>query len=95
MSKFEYLLVILGLYFLLPKIRFILKYLLKLARIVKQRPLLEKYKPLRQKAWALVTGCTSGIGEEITYRLAQEGYHIVLVGRSRDKILKVQNTIAM
>lgn len=43
--------------------------------------------------WAIVTGCTSGMGEEITYRLAREGINIVLVSRSLEKLEQVQAKI--
>jgi short-subunit dehydrogenase len=40
-----------------------------------------------------VTGCTAGIGEEITYRLAEDGFNIVLVGRSAEKVQRVQDEV--
>jgi hypothetical protein len=44
-AKFEVLLALLGLYVLLPKLCFILRFLMKLTKITKKRPLIEKYKP--------------------------------------------------
>ena len=41
----------------------------------------------------MVTGCTAGIGEEITYRLAENGFNIVLVGRSAEKVQRVQEEV--
>ena len=40
-----------------------------------------------------MTGCTAGIGEEITYRLAEDGFNIVLVGRSAEKVQRVQDEV--
>ena len=41
----------------------------------------------------MVTGCTAGIGEEITYKLAEDGFNIVLVGRSVEKVQRVQDEV--
>lgn len=38
--------------------------------------------------WAMITGATSGIGEGFADVLAKEGFNIILVGRSPDKLLK-------
>ena len=45
LAKFEALLALLGLYVLLPKLCFILRFLMKLTKITKKRPLI----PLAQK----------------------------------------------
>ncbi|XP_026728088.1 very-long-chain 3-oxoacyl-CoA reductase [Trichoplusia ni] len=39
-----------------------------------------------QGKWALVTGCTDGIGKEYARQIAQRGVNIVLVSRSMDKL---------
>ena len=44
-AKLEVLLALLGLYVLLPKLCFILRFLMKLTKITKKRALIEKYKP--------------------------------------------------
>mmetsp|Transcript_37976 Transcript_37976/g.49010 ORF Transcript_37976/g.49010 Transcript_37976/m.49010 type:complete len:339 (+) Transcript_37976:74-1090(+) len=43
--------------------------------------------------WAIVTGCTSGIGEAFSYRLAEEGMNIILISRSPGKLKTVSNNI--
>lgn len=49
---------------------------------------LVKYGP-----WALVTGCTDGIGRAFAFRLAQRGLNLVLVSRSHKKLETVSNEI--
>ncbi|XP_056168632.1 very-long-chain 3-oxoacyl-CoA reductase-like protein At1g24470 [Syzygium oleosum] len=49
---------------------------------------LVKYGP-----WALVTGCTDGIGRAFALHLAQRGLNLVLVSRNREKLKTVSNEI--
>lgn len=43
--------------------------------------------------WAVVTGCTSGIGEAFSFELASKGLNIVLVGRDKAKLAKLASQI--
>lgn len=43
--------------------------------------------------WAVVTGATSGIGESIAHELAKKGQNLLLIGRSIDKLRRVQSAI--
>ena len=93
MDYFEILLLILGLYTLAPFVMSFLS-LLKLTVLqgLKPKDILTSYTHDRTP-WALVTGCTSGIGEELAHQLASKGFNIVLVSRSMERLLKVQQSI--
>ena len=43
--------------------------------------------------WAVVTGCTGGIGREYALGLAKKGMSMVLVSRSRDKLEELEKEI--
>ena len=45
-------------------------------------------------SWAVVTGCTDGIGREYALQLARKGYQILLVARNADKLAAVADEIA-
>jgi short-subunit dehydrogenase len=36
----------------------------------------------KKGAWAVVTGCTDGLGKEFAFQLAQAGFNILLVARN-------------
>ncbi|KAG8069632.1 hypothetical protein GUJ93_ZPchr0006g43419 [Zizania palustris] len=52
-------------------------------------------KPLRQQysEWAVVTGATDGIGRAMAFRFVAAGLHLMLVGRSPDKLAAVSKEI--
>lgn len=43
--------------------------------------------------WALVTGASSGIGKEIVKQLANEGFNLVLVSRSKSNLSNIKEEI--
>ncbi len=42
---------------------------------------------------ALITGASSGLGRDFAYKLANDGYDLVLVARSKDKLNVIKNDI--
>ena len=45
---------------------------------------LERYGP--KGTWAVVTGCTDGIGKAVALELATRGFNLVLISRSIEKL---------
>ena len=43
--------------------------------------------------WAIVTGCTQGIGKSYAEELAQRGLNVVLISRTQSKLDKVANEL--
>ena len=42
---------------------------------------------------ALITGASNGLGKDFAKKLANEGYDLVLVARSEDKLDHIQNEL--
>jgi len=42
---------------------------------------------------ALITGASSGLGRDFAFKLAEEGYELVLVSRDIDKLESIQSKI--
>lgn len=56
---------------------------------------LSQFQPSNgKKGWAVVTGCTSGIGEGFAFDLARRGWNILLVSRSEKKLKELAVAIA-
>ena len=43
---------------------------------------------------AVVTGASSGLGEEFSRQLSKEGYHVIMVARRKDRLLAIQSELA-
>ncbi len=82
----EAVLICLGLYVILPKVLLLIESISKVVRC-RRRKLIAKFGGGEQ--WAAVTGCTAGIGEEMVSKLAAEGFNVVLISRSAEKLEKV------
>ena len=46
-----------------------------------------------KNSYALVTGSTSGIGLEISKDLAKRGFNLILIARTRDKLVRVSREL--
>ncbi|CDW72477.1 inactive hydroxysteroid dehydrogenase-like protein 1-like [Stylonychia lemnae] len=86
---FDYFAIFLGVYVLVPKL-YQIWMIIYTSFIVQKKDLKVLYGA---DSWALITGCTSGIGEELAHRIAQQGLNIILISRSLDKLTKVENDI--
>ncbi|CDW88728.1 short chain dehydrogenase reductase family protein [Stylonychia lemnae] len=78
---FDILAIILGAYVLIPKILEIVE-VINHSFMFKQYDIKTRY--YGKDSWALITGCTSGIGEEIAHRLGSFGFNLILVSRIAD-----------
>jgi len=47
---------------------------------------LKPVDPCKFGSWAIVTGCTGGLGQEFTHRCAAKGLNLVLISRSKAKL---------
>ena len=47
-------------------------------------------KKINNNKVAIVTGAGSGIGEAVALALLKEGWHVFLVGRNTDKLIKTK-----
>ena len=54
-------------------------------RVIMGSPVtLERYGP--KGVWAVVTGCTDGIGKAVALELASRGFNLVLISRNIEKL---------
>lgn len=89
---FDFVAIALGVYALLPKLYGVYLCLYK-SFFMKEHDLLARYGD-GNKSWVVVTGCTSGIGEELAKRFAQKGFNVVLISRSLERLQRVAKEIA-
>jgi 17beta-estradiol 17-dehydrogenase / very-long-chain 3-oxoacyl-CoA reductase len=47
----------------------------------------------KQNRWAVITGCTSGIGESFAKQLARAGFNVCLIGRNEESLRKLEQEI--
>lgn len=53
-----------------------------------------KIKPLQKEEWAIITGCTSGLGYSLSKQLADQGFNLVLIGRNNELLNKLVSDVA-
>lgn len=54
---------------------------------------LTQFQTKAKDAWAMVTGCTGGIGEAFAFELARRGFNVLLVSRSEAKLKELAAAI--
>lgn len=47
----------------------------------------------RTGKWACITGATSGIGEAFAKEFAKQGYHLILTGRNKEKLVSLSERL--
>jgi 17beta-estradiol 17-dehydrogenase / very-long-chain 3-oxoacyl-CoA reductase len=67
---------------------YVLRWLYRIARTIQQikfgtKVTVERYG---KGSWAVVTGCTDGIGKAFALELASRGFNLVLISRNIDKL---------
>lgn len=60
-----------------------------LARLFNKKTFWNKYK----NSWFAVTGCTDGIGRELSLQIAERGGNLVLISRNEQKLLDLKKEI--
>ena len=68
---------------------FIIRWTTRNIKVIKQiyygtKVSLDEYGP--KGSWAVVTGCTDGIGKAMALELASRGFNLALISRSIDKL---------
>ncbi len=46
-----------------------------------------------ERPWAVVTGCTDGIGKEFALQLAAKGYNVFMLSRDEDKLREMSDLV--
>jgi 17beta-estradiol 17-dehydrogenase / very-long-chain 3-oxoacyl-CoA reductase len=52
-----------------------------------------KIRPSKPNEWAIVTGCTSGLGYSLARQLAEQGFNLVLIARNKDLLEKLVSDV--
>ena len=52
-----------------------------------------RYGSMQQRSWVLVTGATDGIGRAMCLELARNGFNVLMLGRSQEKINQVMKEV--
>jgi len=53
----------------------------------------ETLSPTYPNEWAIVTGCTNGLGKSLSIDLAKQGFNLVLISRTKSSLEKLSNEI--
>lgn len=92
MGFIEVLIMILGLYSVLPRIYYFIE-VLQISFGPIQKDLLRRYYDYNGESFAVIIGGTSGIGRELAIRFARYGFSIYLIGKNKCKLEEVKASI--
>jgi len=53
----------------------------------------QTYRPAPEKSWVLITGASSGFGEEFARQYARQGHSLILVARRLDRLQELAETL--
>ncbi len=79
-----------GLYVVVPRLLSVFTFINK---VFLRQKLDLKQRYSKGESYALVTGCTSGIGEALAHALAEEGFNLILVSRTKSKLETVEKQL--
>lgn len=52
-------------------------------------------KPTKQEEWAIITGCTNGLGKDLAFDLASQGFNLLLISRNQELLESLEKDIKL
>lgn len=69
---------------------FLIKRLYNLINIYNSK---NKLTPIKENEWAIITGCTSGLGKSLAFDMAKEGFNLILISRNINSLKLLESEI--